>query len=136
VPWKLAETDPETAYIGISYAVRPPDSDRPRFVTCCSQVFDADGAGLEFVAYDAHDVECSATTVSVTNEMFRSHDPFVGPVSAGGTRAVAKTRHRSQVHRIQKPTRSLAAWKHFICVKPLILCKSLRASIGERPNRP
>ena len=24
VPWKLAETDPETAYIGISYAVRPP----------------------------------------------------------------------------------------------------------------
>jgi hypothetical protein len=24
VPWKLAEMDPETAYIGISYAVRPP----------------------------------------------------------------------------------------------------------------
>jgi hypothetical protein len=57
VPWKLADTDPETAYIGISYAVRPKDSDRPRFVTCCSQVFDAEGAGLEFVAYDAHDVE-------------------------------------------------------------------------------
>jgi hypothetical protein len=34
VPWKLAETDPETAYIGISYAVRLPDSDRPPFVTC------------------------------------------------------------------------------------------------------
>ncbi len=53
VPWKL----PETAYIGISYAVRPPESDRPRFVTCCSQVFDAEGSGLEFVAYDAHEVE-------------------------------------------------------------------------------
>jgi hypothetical protein len=57
IPWKLAETDPETAYIGISYAVRPPASDRSRFVTCCSQVFDAEGSGLEFVAYDAHEVE-------------------------------------------------------------------------------
>jgi hypothetical protein len=57
VPWKLAEVDEETAYIGISYAVRPAASDKPRFVTCCSQVFDAEGAGLEFVAYDAHEVE-------------------------------------------------------------------------------
>jgi hypothetical protein len=57
VPWKLAETDPDTAYIGLSYAVRPLESNRPRFVTCCSQVFDAEGAGLEFVAYDAHEVE-------------------------------------------------------------------------------
>jgi hypothetical protein len=57
VPWKLADIDPETAHIGLSYAVRPPNSDRPRFVTCCSQVFDAEGAGLEFVAYDAHEVE-------------------------------------------------------------------------------
>src|SRR5262249_45181020 len=48
IPWKLADTDPETAYIGISYAVRAGESDRPRFVTCCSQVFDAEGAGLEF----------------------------------------------------------------------------------------
>ena len=43
VPWKLAEADPETAYIGLSYAVRPMESKRPRFVTCCSQVFDAEG---------------------------------------------------------------------------------------------
>ena len=28
VPWKLADTDPDTAYIGISYAVRPTESDR------------------------------------------------------------------------------------------------------------
>src|SRR6266850_442638 len=46
VPWKLSDTDPETAHIGVSYAVRPVESDRPRFVTCCSQVFDADGTGL------------------------------------------------------------------------------------------
>ena len=72
VPWKLAEVDPETAYIGISYAVRPPDSDRPRFVTCCSQVFDAEGAGLEFVAYDAHDVEVQRDNPFLSRtEMFR-----------------------------------------------------------------
>lgn len=57
VPWKLANVNEEVAYIGISYAVRPTESDRPRFVTCCSQVFDSGGSGLEFVAYDAHEIE-------------------------------------------------------------------------------
>lgn len=72
VPWKLADTDPETAYIGISYAVRPLESDRPRFVTCCSQVFDAEGAGLEFVAYDAHEVEVQRDNPYLSRtEMFR-----------------------------------------------------------------
>ena len=52
VPWKLADTDPEVAYIGLSYALRPDATGEKRFLTCCSQVFDADGAGLEFVAYD------------------------------------------------------------------------------------
>ncbi len=72
VPWKLAETDPETVYIGISYAVRPTESDKPRFVTCCSQVFDADGSGLEFVAYDAHEVEVQRDNPFLSRtEMFR-----------------------------------------------------------------
>jgi hypothetical protein len=72
VPWKLAEADPETAHIGISYAVRPVDSDRPRFVTCCSQVFDAEGAGLEFVAYDAHEGEVQRDNPFLSrSEMFR-----------------------------------------------------------------
>lgn len=72
VPWKLAETEPETAYIGISYAIRPPESDRPRFVTCCSQVFDAEGSGLEFVAYDAHEVEIQRDNPYLSRtEMFR-----------------------------------------------------------------
>ena len=72
VPWKLAEADPEAAYIGISYAVRPVASDRPRFVTCCSQVFDAEGAGLEFVAYDAHEVDVQRDNPFLSrNEMFR-----------------------------------------------------------------
>lgn len=72
IPWKLAEADPETAYIGISYAVRPLDSGRPRFVTCCSQVFDAGGSGLEFVAYDAHEVEVQRDNPYLSRtEMFR-----------------------------------------------------------------
>jgi len=72
IPWKLADTDPETAYIGVSYAIRPIESNRPRFVTCCSQVFDAEGAGLEFVAYDAHEVEVQRDNPFLSRaEMFR-----------------------------------------------------------------
>jgi hypothetical protein len=72
VPWKLADADSETAHIGISYAVRPVESDRPRFVTCCSQVFDAEGTGLEFVAYDAHEVEVQRDNPFLSRtEMFR-----------------------------------------------------------------
>ena len=72
IPWKLSDADLETAHIGISYAVRPAESDRPRFVTCCSQVFDADGAGLEFVAYDAHEVEIQRENPFLSRtEMFR-----------------------------------------------------------------
>jgi len=56
VPWKLADSEPDTAYIGLSYALRLSDGGPATFVTCCSQVFDADGAGLEFVAYETDDV--------------------------------------------------------------------------------
>lgn len=56
VPWKLADSEPDTAYVGLSYALRPASNDGPRFVTCCSQVFDSDGAGLEFVVYETDEV--------------------------------------------------------------------------------
>lgn len=55
VPWKLADADPDTAFIGLSYAMRGAEHRGPRFVTCCSQVFDSDGAGLEFLTYDTAD---------------------------------------------------------------------------------
>jgi hypothetical protein len=72
LPWKLADADAETAYVGLSYAVRPNDSDRPRFVTCCSQVFDAEGAGLEFIAYDAHEAQVERDNPFLSRmEMFR-----------------------------------------------------------------
>ncbi len=54
-PWKLAThespLDPDTAYIGLSYAIRSTRG-TTAFVTCCSQVFDSDGGGMEFVAYN------------------------------------------------------------------------------------
>ena len=57
VPWVLADVDPGTAFIGIGYALRAESSADSRFAICCSQVFDAEGSGLEFVAYEANDVK-------------------------------------------------------------------------------
>ena len=56
VPWKVAGTSLDTTYIGLSYAMRPLETSRSQYVTCCSQVFDADGAGLEFLTYDTSEV--------------------------------------------------------------------------------
>jgi hypothetical protein len=51
IPWRLhRDNDMDVAYVGLSYAIRGGTKDG--FVTCCSQVFDADGGGMDFVAYD------------------------------------------------------------------------------------
>ena len=51
IPWRIAPTTrATTAYIGLHYAIR--GGTRNEYVTCCSQVFDAQGGGLEFVAYN------------------------------------------------------------------------------------
>lgn len=50
VPWKILNSRPNVAYLGIGYSLERKEKD-PDFVTCCSQVFDSDGAGLEFLAY-------------------------------------------------------------------------------------
>ena len=57
-PYKLATgglLDPGTAYVGLAYGVR--DAGRPgqSFVVCCSQMFDSQGGGMEFVAHDVSD---------------------------------------------------------------------------------
>jgi hypothetical protein len=51
IPWKLADFDKDEAYIGLSYAMKP-HQDGVEYTTCCSQIFDPDGTGFEFVAYD------------------------------------------------------------------------------------
>lgn len=56
IPWKLADFNKDEAYIGISYAMRKHD-DGVEYSTCCSQVFEPDGTGFEFVAYDAREFE-------------------------------------------------------------------------------
>jgi hypothetical protein len=52
IPWKLADWDKDEAYIGLSYAIKKHD-EHTEYTTCCSQVFDPDGTGFEFIAYDA-----------------------------------------------------------------------------------
>ena len=54
IPWKLAEWDKDEAYIGLSYAIKKHESGYD-YTTCCSQVFDPDGTGFEFVAYDTRE---------------------------------------------------------------------------------
>ncbi|HTU68255.1 MAG TPA: hypothetical protein VMF52_20095 [Steroidobacteraceae bacterium] len=54
VPWKLTGLTPNEAYVGISYAMKKAE-DGNTYSTCCSQVFDSDGTGFQFVAYDARE---------------------------------------------------------------------------------
>ena len=86
VPWKLSDTDPETAYIGVSYAVRPIESERPRFVTCCSQVFDAEGAGLEFVVPTLTKLSTAREPVPFQDRDVQSNEQVNGSVPASACR--------------------------------------------------
>jgi len=51
VPWKMAGFEDRHAYVGLGYCLRKsPDH---RFVSCCSQIFDAQGTNLQFLLYES-----------------------------------------------------------------------------------
>lgn len=69
VPWKMSAIEDDVAFMGISYSVRnntEVENGKPRFITCCSQVFDSQGKGLEFVAFEAKP------------HSFQGENPFLG----------------------------------------------------------
>ena len=54
-PYKLAAgglLDPGAAYLGLAYGIRDAGRTNQQFVVCCSQMFDAQGGGLEFIAHN------------------------------------------------------------------------------------
>jgi hypothetical protein len=53
IPWKLAGANTNHAYVGLSYCLRT--NSPAQFVTCCSQIFDAEGTNLRFLLYESHD---------------------------------------------------------------------------------
>lgn len=55
-PYKLATAsgllDPDSAFIGLAYATRTREDGATTFTVCASQIFDAAGGGMDFVAFD------------------------------------------------------------------------------------
>lgn len=72
IPWKLVSRDDDVAHIGLSYAIRTVEEKKPDFVTCCSQAFDAEGGGLEFIAYRTEEYTYRNRNPFLSrNEMFK-----------------------------------------------------------------
>ena len=125
VPWKLAGADPEVAHIGISYAMRPQSTGGRRFVTCCSQIFDEAGAGVEFIAYEAHDFELRRDNPFLSrNEMFRV---MTRSMDLYRQRHAGRTPKRVMVHKTTEFKNDEVAG----CMEALHLCEVDLVQISE-----
>ena len=124
-PWKLAGADPEVAHIGISYAMRPQSTGERRFVTCCSQIFDEAGAGVEFIAYEAHDFELRRDNPFLSrNEMFRV---MTRSMDLYRQRHAGRTPKRVMVHKTTEFKKDEVAG----CMEALHLCEVDLVQISE-----
>lgn len=97
-PWKLASVPgvpDDTAYIGLGYAFRGDQQDA-HFVTCCSQVFDTDGGGMQFVAYEARDA-ITGDLAEARRNPYLSRDDMRSVLAR--TLAVYRTRNGGSVPR-------------------------------------
>jgi len=75
IPWTLAGLAPETAYIGLAYTIRhdqPSATGKRRFVTCCSQLLDADGSGAEFTLFDTQSDDFEGDNPFLSRNAMRS----------------------------------------------------------------
>lgn len=129
VPWKLAPLPgvPDgTAYIGLAYALRPHD-DGVHYVTCCSQVFDIDGGGMQFVAFEARDPVADVDEAKRNPFLSRSDMRAVLARSLqlyqsrnGGTMPRRLVVHKTTAFReeeIQGASDALAAVPEFECIE-------------------
>lgn len=51
IPWKLKTLSKDEVFMGLSYSMKTNES-HTEFCTCCSQIYEPDGMGFEFIAYD------------------------------------------------------------------------------------
>jgi hypothetical protein len=122
VPWKMEPVQPDTVFIGVSYAMRK-EAGVPRYVTCCSQIFDAEGTGLEFLAYET---DASKLTMLGTNP-FLSRDQMravmARSLSLYNDRHPGRTPRRVVVHKNTefKPLEIDGAFEAFASIDELEL---------------
>ncbi len=88
-PWKLADFNERTAYVGLSYCLRK--GTQTKFVTCCSQIFDAQGTNLEFLLYETHDGR------------YEGRNPYLPREDM--SRVMSRTLSLYQRQKVQPPTR-------------------------------
>jgi hypothetical protein len=127
-PWKLAPlkgVPADTAYIGLAYALRGDQRDA-HYVTCCSQVFDMDGGGMQFVAFEARDPV--ADVAEARRNPFLSRDDMRAVVSSGMIRTFLVWTLRVTI----SPWNSLPTFLK----EPMLAMSRLLGCFEPRPPRP